>query len=401
MGVRPALYYPWVYLRGGAERTLVELMSRSRHDWTLYTNRYDPDSTFPEFRSLNVVALSAVSLQRTIGAVGKAALTLLTQRLDLSGHDSLMVVSEGLGNLVALRSTIPTSCICLTPLKVAYDPVTRDRFYDGRWRPHYRLAIRCYCQMEAPAWKRYHRVLCNSEEVRRRVMACGLVDESRLEVVHHGVDLDRFQPGNARDPYFLVPGRIMWQKNIDLALQAWRLFKPAFSDNSFRLVIAGTVDRKSQSYLQHLRDASWDRPDIEFVESPNDQALCDLYQRSTGVVFTAPNEDWGLVPLEAMACGKPVLAARRGGPTESIIHGETGYLVDDTPAEFARAIGVMAGLDTQALDEFSIRARARAGHFSWSRFVSRVDEHVEELAAANALAPSAAGEVAVGRPSVY
>src|SRR5262249_7972549 len=121
--VKPALYYPWVYLKGGAERVLAELMMRSRHDWTLYTTRVERDATFPELRHLKVVTLREIPVKRTIHHVAQAALTLLTQRLDLRGHDSLMVVSEGLGNLQASRSSLPTSCICLTPLKVTYDPV--------------------------------------------------------------------------------------------------------------------------------------------------------------------------------------------------------------------------------------------------------------------------------------
>jgi hypothetical protein len=91
--LRPAIYYPWVYLKGGAERVLMELMRRSRHDWTLFTNRFEPGSTFPEFAALDVVPLRNVSVRRSVPEVAKAAMTLLTQKLDLSGHGALIVVS--------------------------------------------------------------------------------------------------------------------------------------------------------------------------------------------------------------------------------------------------------------------------------------------------------------------
>ena len=370
--IRPALYYPWVYTRGGAERTILELMTRSRHDWTLYTNRFEAEATFPVFRSLKVTTLKEISVRRNIRSVGSAALTLLTQALDLSKHDALFVVTEGLGNLVALRSNIPTSCICLTPLKVAYDEVTRENFYRGRLRLHYRLAIGFYCRFERPIWRRYHRVLCNSQEVRRRVIAAGLAEDDRVEVVHHGVDIDRFVPGHRRDQFFLVPGRIMWQKNIDLALSAWRLFKPSPSDNDLRLVIAGMVDQKSRPHLARLRAAAADRSDVEFVESPSDEALIDLYQRCIGVVVPAQNEDWGLVPLEAMSCGKPVIAVNRGGPTETVVHGETGYLLPDRPHDFAAAISHLACTSEDELEALAT--------FTWTRFVNRVDAHADEMA---------------------
>src|SRR5262249_41798164 len=71
-GMRPALYYPWVYLKGGAERVLVELMTRSRHDWTLYTNHFEPHSTFPEFSDLQVEAMADVSVRRNLWHVSRA-----------------------------------------------------------------------------------------------------------------------------------------------------------------------------------------------------------------------------------------------------------------------------------------------------------------------------------------
>ena len=71
--MRPALYYPWVYLKGGAERVLLQLMKSSRHDWTLYTNHFDLDGTFPEFQQYLVIELSRVSVRRNAFDVAGAA----------------------------------------------------------------------------------------------------------------------------------------------------------------------------------------------------------------------------------------------------------------------------------------------------------------------------------------
>src|ERR1700682_982771 len=374
--MKVALHYPWVYLKGGAERVLLELMSRSRHDWTLYTNRYEPESTFPEFASVRIVQLQEVSVRRTIRDVARAGMTMLTQRLDLTEHDALMVMSEGLGNLLAARSTIPTSCICLTPLKVAYDRETRKMFFRGRMRLHYRAAFAAYKHLDRPTWHRYIRVFCNSHEVRRRLLAAKLVEERRIEVAHHGVDTDRFRPDGRREPFFLVPGRIMRQKNIELATRASKGFKPSSDDNPFRLVVAGMVDVKSRPYLEQMRVNAEGRHDIVFVESPSDSELLDLYQSCHATVFPPANEDWGLVPLESMACGKPVLATDRGGPRESVIDGMTGFLRADHPHAFAAAMRDLASMAPSQWDAFSGRARERSYAFPWNRFVERIDEHV-------------------------
>jgi glycosyltransferase involved in cell wall biosynthesis len=380
-GDNPALYYPWVYLKGGAERMLLELMTRSRHRWTLYTNHFEPDATFPEFAGLDVVPLTGVSVRRTARDVALAGLRLLTQRIDLSSHSSLFVVSEGVGNLVAWRSTIPTYCICLTPLKIAYDKVTRERFFRSRPRRNlYRLPVWLYSRIERKAWGRYQCVYPVSAEVRRRLLEARLVDADRIRVVHHGVDTDHFTPTGEREPYFLLPGRIMWTKNIELALEAWFRFKPDSTINPFRLVIAGMLDLKSRPYLAFLRRLSGGRDDVAFFPSPSDSELLRLYQACHGVLFSAPNEDWGLVPLEAMASGKPVIATDRGGPRESVIDGQTGLLRADHPDAFADAIRTLAAMPEHRLDQMSQAARTRALQFRWETFVEAMDTQVDEAA---------------------
>ena len=80
----------------------------------------------PLLSQVKVVELPRVSVQRSIHEVARAGYTLLTQNASFDQHDSLFVVSEGLGNLVAARSRVPTSCICLTPLKVVYDEFAKE-----------------------------------------------------------------------------------------------------------------------------------------------------------------------------------------------------------------------------------------------------------------------------------
>ena len=384
-----ALYYPWIHLRGGAERTILELVRRSRHGWTIYTNHFDPESTFPEFSEVPVVGLRQVSVRRGLRPVAGAAISLLRQRVDFRGHDALFVVSEGLGNLVTYGARVPASCICLTPLKVAYDEHTRMRFFGRRWRLHYRAAFALYREVERPAWRRYRRVFCNSREVRRRLLDSGLVEPDRMEVAHHGVDLERFRPGARSERYFLAAGRITFQKNLELAIEAWKRFQPEPHPGGFRLVVAGMVHEKSRSYLAALRSLAGGRPDVTFVENPDDARLLELYQGSRAVLFTPVSEDWGLVPLEAMACGKPVLAVARGGPLESVIQGRTGRLCADDPAAFADAIAWAAGLPASRLREVAAAARERAAEFPWGGFVDRIDAHAEQLAeAAPAVAPA-------------
>jgi glycosyltransferase involved in cell wall biosynthesis len=226
-------------------------------------------------------------------------------------------------------------------------------------------------------WRRYQHVFCVSAEVRRRLIAAGVVRSDQTEVLHTGVDLDRFTPSSTFDPFFLVPGRIMWSKNVELAIQAFASFHTN-GGSRFRLVVAGAVDAKSAPYLRTLRRLGGDS--IDFVIDPTDADLASLYARAHAVLFTAPNEDWGLVPLEAMASGKPVIAVRRGGPVESIIHERTGLLCDDTPQAFAEAMHRLAD-DASLHARCASHARARAEQFGWGGLVDRIDGYLEDVAA--------------------
>ena len=161
-----------------------------------------------------------------------------------------------------------------------------------------------------------------------------LAPDPAVEVLYPGVDLQRYgvefaelesvPAAQEREPIFLVAGRMVWQKKLELAIDAMRIALAMGMKG--RLVIAGAVDEKSREYVNGLRARAEGLP-ITFEEGPSDERLIELYQEATALLFTAPNEDWGIVPLEAMASGTPVIAVASGGPCESVVHGETGWLL--------------------------------------------------------------------------
>src|SRR5438270_9465212 len=84
--VRLAVYHPWVYLKGGAERVLCELLRRSRHDWTVVTHHFERASTFPELSGHRVVEVHPrVAIRRTLIPVATAAALISSTRLELPG----------------------------------------------------------------------------------------------------------------------------------------------------------------------------------------------------------------------------------------------------------------------------------------------------------------------------
>jgi glycosyltransferase involved in cell wall biosynthesis len=171
----------------------------------------------------------------------------------------------------------------------------------------------------------------------------------------------------------------MWTKNIEIAIRAFLLFRSRLQDKgNFRLIIAGSVDEKSQAYLGDLRSMVVGRDDVEFIMSPSDDMLWNLYANCYAVLFPSFNEDWGIVPLEANAYGKPVIATNRGGPCESQLDGQTGFLVAPEPQAFAQAMECLAD-DAGLLEKMGRGARENVQKYDWTRFVKRMDTVLEEV----------------------
>jgi glycosyltransferase involved in cell wall biosynthesis len=378
--VRLALYHPWIYVTGGIERTLLNIASRSRHDWTIYTHHYDSASTFPGLRDAEIVVLDPqVSVRRSLPALAQAAWRIGRTELPLQDEAGLLVSSEGLGDFVMARADVPTVCYCHTPLKILHDPVTRQALRARSKRKYAALLALApgFSAVDKRMWRRYEHILANSEETAHRIEKAGL-SHDEVEVLHPGVDLEQFtlHPTLPRERFFLVAGRIMWEKRIELAIQALRAAREAGTDAS--MVIAGGVDSKSRPYLETLRQHAAGLP-VEFLIHPSDEELASLYARCLAVVFTAPNEDWGIVPLEAMASGSAVLAVDAGGPRESVIHNVTGWLLPPTPWAFAEQMRIVAA-DGPSGKLISRRAtRRRAQQFAAEAFVSRLDDVMEEV----------------------
>jgi glycosyltransferase involved in cell wall biosynthesis len=380
--MRVAIYHPWIYLKSGLERTILEIVRRSRHQWTIYTSHYDREGTYPELQEMEIIEVGRVPVRRDYGAVLVAALCIARTRLDAARHEALVICCEGLGDLLILRNADkPVLCLCFTPLRAAFDDEYRTRLLSrsGVLRP-VALALELgFRVVDRFCWRRYSRVIAISDTVRRRISAGGLRSADAIEVLHPGVDPARIRPSDRFEPFFVIAGRIMWTKNIEIGLEAFALAREALGSD-FRLVIAGMVDAKSQDYIARLAARARQIGRVEFLIGPTDEEMHRLYRDCTAVLFTPFNEDWGIVPLEAMAAGKPVIAVDRGGPRESVIHGETGFLEPEEPAAFARRM-IEIGKNRDLARRLGRTGAERVRGLTWDAFVSRLDDAIEEMVA--------------------
>jgi glycosyltransferase involved in cell wall biosynthesis len=208
---------------------------------------------------------------------------------------------------------------------------------------------------------RVDQFVANSRFVAERI---GRYYNRRAAVLYPPVDTRFFTPGNVPpESFFLVVSALVPYKRVDVAIAAAdRLHVP--------LKIVGTGPD-----LARLRARAG--PTVQFLGAVDAETLRDLYRRAQAVVLPA-EEDFGIAPVESMACGRPVVALNRGGATETVEHEATGWLVDRASPD-AFADGMRAVL-AHPLDPAELAGRA--ARFALPRFERDLATLIEDAVAA-------------------
>ena len=231
------------------------------------------------------------------------------------------------------------------------------------------------------------RVICASEGERRVLIDFYGVSPERTVQVPCGVDTDHFRPmprdgirrelGLSQDePLVLYVGRIEPLKGIDILLRA-----AAETEGRFRLLVVGGDGKEARrkAELQQLADELGIAGRVAFRDAAPHEQLPLYYNAADICVVPSYYESFGLVAVEAMACGVPVVASRVGGLLETVRHGETGYLVSRRcPEPFAERLELL--LDNEPLRRSLGRmARSAVERFRWAEVASRVEDVYHEL----------------------
>jgi 1,4-alpha-glucan branching enzyme len=214
-------------------------------------------------------------------------------------------------------------------------------------------------------------IIVNSASVLEELAARG-ADASRIEVIPNGVDVDVFHPAAdwpADDGSILFVGRLVPQKGVDVLIRALGALLPRHP--AARLVIVGDGD--SRLALQRLVRALGLGPAVTFTGWTSGAALVAAYQRAAVVVVPSRYEPFGIVALEGMACGRPVVASRVGGLSD-VVNDEVGTLVPESdPLALAVALARFLG-DPEARAAAGREGTARAARFGWGTVADRTLE---------------------------
>ncbi|CAO1409429.1 unnamed protein product [Diamesa serratosioi] len=178
------------------------------------------------------------------------------------------------------------------------------------------------------------------------------------------------------------------KKNLPLALKAFKLLENNLSKQEWdkiHLVMAGGYDSRNLENVEHHDELQVITENLNlqhkvtFLRSPNDQLKVKLLNRCQALLYTPENEHFGIVPLEAMYLSKPVIAVNSGGPTETIVNDQTGFLCEPEPADFVEA-ALKIIRDPKLGERMGDMGRKRVQQrFSFEAFTDKLDNIIKDL----------------------
>lgn len=338
--MKVALVHDYIKEYGGAERVL-EALHEIWPKAPVFTTVYLPQFLGPHKGRFKDWDIRTSWLQK-IPFIHKliSPIRLLTpwvfEDWNFTGFDIVIVSATGayFPNLIIRKPETLHICYCHTPPRYLYGyPTARNwqKYFWGRVLGNFfNHNLR---QTDFVAAQRPDYFIANSQETRRRI---GKFYRREAEVIYppvnlassklaSSVQLKKKQKLDASDldarRYYLAGGRLARAKRIDLVIEACNRLK-------LPLKVFG---RGFADYGEVLRNLAG--PTIEFVGEVSDEELAKLYQGAKVLIYPSEEEDFGIMPVEAMSCGTPVIALNQGGVKETVIHNKTGVLFDKPTVE--------------------------------------------------------------------
>jgi len=365
-----ALVHDYLKEYGGAERVL-ETLHEMWPKAPIYTSVYLPEFLGPhqkrlknwDVRSLIPVWIPLVS--KLISPLRLAA-PILFSCLDLTGYDLVIVSAIGAYNPNLIKTKHGTHfCYCHTPPRYLYGLPTAREWKKYWWiRIPAEVANHFLRLIDFRSAQKVDYFIANSENTRFRIAKFYRRDAKVIyppvEVGNRQYTIDDKQKGK----YFLAGGRITRAKRIDLAIEACNQLK-------LPLKVFG---RPFAGYGEELKKMAG--PTIEFLGEITDEEKAELMAGCQAFIFCNLEEDFGIMPVEVQACGRPVISLRQGGLKESVIEGKTGEFFNEPTVE--SLVKVLKKFDPKKYQRSDCLAQAKK--FSKERFKREIKEFVKKHA---------------------
>jgi len=358
--MRVALVHDYLNQYGGAERVL-EVLHTLYPDAPVYTSLYDRRAMPETFRRWDI---RTSFLQRLPRRVALARLYLAWyprafESFDLRGYDLILSSSSAFAKGVIPPVGAIHICYCHNPARFLWDTASYLE-YEALGRPAAWLLAGTLHRLRL--WDVAVNLRVDAFIANSRTVAARIARYYRREstVIHPPVEVSSFPLAEGKGQYFLAGGRLVPHKRLDIAIAACTRLK-------LPLVVFG--QGRDRARLERLAG-----PTVRFVGRVSEEELRRLYLDCRALLFPG-EEDFGLAPLEAMACGRPVIAYGAGGALETVVAGRTGLLF--TPQEEEALAEVLAAFRDGDFNPAEIRRHAE--QFDVPRFQEKIRDLVQTV----------------------
>jgi glycosyltransferase involved in cell wall biosynthesis len=345
---------------GGAER-VVSVMAQAFPNARIFTSITDTSRLLPEFSGrritntwLNVVPGAKRHFKKFFMVYPAAFRSLKPVEADVT-----WISSSGYSKWVRLDCQTTSICYCHTPPRFFWEPddYLSHEISNGAIRAVARCAVSRLQKLDYSCAQKIDFFIANSLCVQARIKQ---YYHRESEVIYPPVDVQRFRIQQETDDYYVVLSRLVGYKRIDLAVGAFNRLKK-------QLLIAG--DGPDRKRLERMAG-----PTIRFLGRLDDDKVKGYLERCRGLIFPG-REDFGIAPVEAQACGKPVIAFAAGGALETVIPEETGVLFPEVSEEsLAQAVDRAEGIKWSPR-----RIRENADRFNKEVFVRETENFIKRV----------------------
>lgn len=295
---------------GGAERVLDALLEMFPNA-PIYTLVWDNVKTQHKYDKFDV---RPSFIQRMPFGVKKykwylPLMPLAVEKLDLSEFDLIISSSSALIKGIKTRKDQLHICYCHTPTRYLWSDVKdylKTAPIPALARPIMPLAVWFLRKWDLKASKRPDYLIANSINIQEKIKKYYDLDST---VIYPPVETDKFTIGKKVGDYYLITSRIEPYKKVEMVVEA-------FNELGLKLKVVGSGTKKEE--IEKTAKSN-----VEFTGRISDEALVDAYQNCLAYIFPQ-EEDFGIVPVEAMSAGRPVIAYKKGGALETIVPGKTG-----------------------------------------------------------------------------
>lgn len=378
---RVAVVHDWLVTYGGAERVLEQMLDQypQAELFTLCDFLPDRHRGFLKGRQIQTSFLQRLPMARTRYRSYLALMPLAIERFDLRGYDLVISSSFAVAKGVITGPDQLHVCMCYSPMRYAWD-LTHQYLREANLTKGVRGMLAHWLLHRMRLWDArsangVDEFIAISQYIARRIMK---VYRRPSTLLYPPVDVDRFTVRADKDDFFLTASRLVPYKRIDLIVEAFSRMPDR------KLVVIG--DGPEWKKISRLAG-----PNVHLMGAQPTEVLCDHMQRARGFVFAA-EEDFGIVPVEAQACGTPVLAYARGGQTETVVDGETGLFFTEQSTD--SIMEAVRRFESRHFDPHRIRRNAL--RFSRVRFKREFHQYMTEVCEAFA---NGRGEAQSANPS--